>query len=463
MILRRIDIYVIKAFVAWFGVSLLGILGFYLVFDLFTRLHQFFDFDRSEILGRIVSYYAWHTPYQLTQFLPLVTLMGAMFAVARMAKSNELVPIMGSGISLYRVVGIIFALAFAVMLVMYGIQEWFMPTFADRVTEAPSKPREAKNIVDLLPDSTGHLVHYRNYDPDKQLMSGITIHRFKNDAGVYGEWAYVYAKNAQWGKATRITLKDGRQFSGFVHEPADDELLVVTSGNSYRLIQQDEVESQHLHDPVPSVRLKSGTVIECTPYTPRDDEIILLNGKRFSVIPENEIAKTESVDAWILSGDGLFQDYEKKAADNGDTNGPRPEWQHIFGDRPYAFVTSITPRQALLKRFDPSYETLSSLAAHIRRYPEYETWRVALFARFVDPLTNIILLMVGIPFVLYTERRSMFLSLGKCVLIFLIYYIFTFVNHNLGNTKHLPPWLAVSLPLIAFAAIGLYMLDRIRT
>jgi lipopolysaccharide export LptBFGC system permease protein LptF len=466
MRLRRIDIYVIKAFMAWFGVSLLGIVGFYLVFDLFMRLHKFFDFEKSEILGRIVTYYLWHTPYQLTQFLPLVTLMGAMFALARMAKSNELIPIMSSGISLHRVVGIIFVMAFFVMLVMYGIQELFMPTFADKVVEAVSRPRDAKSIGDLLPDSTGHILHYRSYDPNTQQMTGVTISRLKSDDNVYGEWEYIYADIAKWGKVARITLKDGRRLDGFMHTPSDDE-VILTNRNMFRVVTKDEIESQRGEDDAASLRLKSGTIIVGAIYTPKEGEILLRNGKRGYVVPESDIVKREEVNAWILSGDprssseGVRLDYETMQEDRASRT-PR-QWQHTFGEYTYAFVTSITPRQAVLKRFDPSYETLFALSREIKQYPDYEVWRVALFARLVDPLTNMVLLLVGIPFVLSTERRSMFLSLGKCVLIFLVYYIFTFVNHNLGETKHLPPWVAVSLPLIMFAAIGLYLFDRVRT
>jgi lipopolysaccharide export LptBFGC system permease protein LptF len=460
MRLRRIDIYVTKAFLAWFSVSLLGIVGFYIVFDLFSRLHQFFDFERSEMIGKILTYYLWHTPYQLTQFLPLVTLMGAMFAVARMAKSNELVPIMSSGTSLHRAVGVIFAMAFIVMLIMYGIQECFMPAFADKVVEASSKPRKAKSISDLLPDDTGHLLYCGGYDPNTQQMAGVTISRLKNDKKIYGEWEYLYADNAKWGKVTKLTLKDGKQLYGFPHAPSSDEIL-VTNKNMFRVITKDELESERSEDDTTTLRLKSGTVVVGTIYTPADGDVLLRNGKRGYLLAKSDIAKQEQVNAWILSGQGLCLDYETMEADR---NSPSPrEWQHVFSDYTFAFVTSITPREAVLRQFDPTYVSLRELAGQIGQYPDYHVWRVALFARLVDPLTNIILLLVGIPFVLSTARRSMFLSLGKCILIFLIYYIFTFVNHNLGETGHLPPWLAVSLPIVMFAAIGLYLSDRIQT
>lgn len=452
-----------KAFAAWFGVSMLGIVGFYIVFDLFSRLQKFFDFPRSEVIGRILTFYLWHTPYTLTQFLPLITLMGAMFAVARMAKSNELVPIMSSGISLYRVVAIIFAMAFFIMLIMYGIQEYFMPTFADRVVEAISKPRSSSaSISELLPDSSGHLLHFRNYDANAQQMTGVTITQVNNSQKVFGEWEYIYADNAKWGRAMQLTLKDGRTLYGFPYVPAGDETVLVND-ETFRIITKDELGSNQAprEGEAASLRLDSGTPLSGTIYKPHDGDFLLRNGKRGYVLAKSDIVRQEQVNAWILSGEGVRLDYETMRA-NEHSDSPR-EWQHVFTDYTYAFVTSITPRQATLKQFDPSYESLFSLAGEIQRYPDYQTWHVAFFARLVDPLTNMILLLVGIPFVLSTERRSMFLSLGKCVLIFLIYYIFTFINHNLGETRHLPPWLAVSLPLVIFAAIGMYFTDRIRT
>lgn len=467
MIFCRIDRYVIKSFLAWFGVSLVGLVGFYLVVDLFTRLYKFFDYDRSEIIQRVLAYYLWRTPFHMTEFLPLVTLMGAMFALARMSKSNELVPIMGSGISLYRVVGNIFLMAVLVMGLMYGLQEWFMPAFADRIVSATSKPKEAHSVRDLLPDDRGHLLHYRSYDPTVQEMKGVTITRIKSKKG-YGESKYIYADRARWDRATVLMLKDGRRLWGFVHKPASNEILVKTNGYC-RLIAEDELDPDYDIDSGPPLVLNSGTRVEGTLYTPAhthtgaEDEVFFRNGKYGSIIKKDEIVKQEEAYTWILEG-GVELDYDMRMWAGGK-NPPsrRKQWQFAFGNYTYAFPTSITPRQASVKRFEPAFESLLSLHRQITRYPDYDVWRVALYARIVQPMLNIILLLVGIPFVLSSERRSMFLSLGKCMLIFLIFYVFTFICHNLGESKHLPPWAAVSLPMVAFTAIGLYLFDRVRT
>lgn len=457
---RRIDRYIIKAFLAWFGVSLVGLVGFYLVVDLFTRLHKFFDFDKSEIIQRIFIYYIWHVPFQLTEFLPLVTLMGAMFALARMGKANELVPIMGSGISLYRVVANIFLMAVLAMGLMYFLQEWFMPTFADRIVNATSKPLEAKSIQDLLPDDKGYLLHYRNYDPGTREMSGVTITRIKSPAG-YAESKYIYADSARWDEADVLVLNDGRRLWGFIYSPAPGEILLRTDG-CCRIIVKEELDPAQDPDASPPLRLKSGTIVSGTPYAPREGEVLLRNGKRCWIIDAGRIARRERDYAWILR-DGVELDYEAMWNSGGNGGEARKPWQFLFGDYGYAFPTSITPRQASVKRFEPSYENMVSLNRQIQLYPDYEVWRVALYTRMVQPVNNLILLLVGIPFVLSSERRSMFLSLGKCVLIFLVFYVFTFVCHNLGESKHLPPWIAVSLPVVAFSAIGLYLFDKIRT
>ncbi len=464
MIFRRIDRYVIKAFLAWFGVSLVGLVGFYLVVDLFTRLHKFFDYPKAEVVQKILVYYLWHTPFQLTQFLPLVTLMAAMFTLARMGKSNELVPIMSSGISLYRVVGNIFLMSVLVMGFMYGLQEWFMPTFADRIVAATSKPREAKSIRDLLPDDRGHLLHYRSFNPVSKEMKGVTISRIKSEKG-YGEAKYIYADSARWGPATVLTLKKGASLCGFIHTPAENEILVRRNGR-FRIVTKEELDPESSPardaDGETTLRLENGTLVRGEVFTPEGDQVLLRNGKYGVIIKKDEIVKREEENTWILDG-GLELDYDKMWAGSENPGACRRQWQFVFDDYTYAFPTSITPRQASVKRFNPSFESLFSLYRHIDRYPDYEVWRVALFARTVQPITNIILLLVGIPFVLRSERRSMFLSLGKCVFIFLIFFVLTFICHNLGESKHLPPWVAVSLPMVMFAAIGLYLFDRIRT
>ncbi|GEM_PF-5697834 len=49
-------------------------------------------------------YYATHAPYFISQLLPFAILFGVIFAIAQLFRTNEMAPIMTSGVSLYRII-----------------------------------------------------------------------------------------------------------------------------------------------------------------------------------------------------------------------------------------------------------------------------------------------------------------------------------------------------------------------
>jgi len=79
---------------------------------------------------------------------------------------------------------------------------------------------------------------------------------------------------------------------------------------------------------------------------------------------------------------------------------------------------------------------------------------VELHSRFVQPFLDINLLLLGLPLVLTRQSRSLFLSVGLCVLLIVVFMAVIMLCHSLGSAAMLSPSLAVWLPLMFFVPLA---------
>jgi len=88
---------------------------------------------------------------------------------------------------------------------------------------------------------------------------------------------------------------------------------------------------------------------------------------------------------------------------------------------------------------------------------------VAFHRRIAFPLSNIVLLMLGLPFVLGGEGRSTFVGLGICIIICAAFYGISILCTELGNRAALSPPAAAWLPIVLFLPTGLLLFDGVKT
>lgn len=130
----------------------------------------------------------------------------------------------------------------------------------------------------------------------------------------------------------------------------------------------------------------------------------------------------------------------------------------------YYLETTLTPE--LLDKVDvnAALKSFKELRVLREQEPENLLYSVMFHSRMAYPLTNFVLLFLGIPFVIGFERisRSVYLRVGICVLICSAFYVLTYLCANLGNLGILHPILAAWLPVVTFGTFGLFLFDWIR-
>lgn len=132
-----LDRHVARVFLASLAVVFVFFFGFFMVIDLFANADGFVDTARKmsiparTMAGWVAGFYLYKSPSVFLQVAPFVTVIGAIVAVARFNRQNELVPVLMSGRSIFRMLRPIFVVAGLLTVVMLLVQEFVAPAAAD--------------------------------------------------------------------------------------------------------------------------------------------------------------------------------------------------------------------------------------------------------------------------------------------------------------------------------------------
>ncbi|MGE0606226.1 MAG: LptF/LptG family permease [Pirellulales bacterium] len=85
--------------------------------------------------------------------------------------------------------------------------------------------------------------------------------------------------------------------------------------------------------------------------------------------------------------------------------------------------------------------------------------RVAIHSRFVQPLLDVTLLFLGLPLVISKGNRNVFLAVGICLVVVVVFMLVTLGSQFLGSNVLVDPALAVWLPLFIFAPAAMAFAD----
>ncbi len=130
----------------------------------------------------------------------------------------------------------------------------------------------------------------------------------------------------------------------------------------------------------------------------------------------------------------------------------------------YLLETTLSPERLSRVDVKPALKSFKELRELRRKEPENPRYSVMFHSRVAYPLTNFILLFLGIPVVVGFERisKNIFLRVGMSVLICCAFFVLTYICVNLGNMGILHPILAAWLPLVVFGCLGLILFDGMR-
>ena len=351
--MQRLDRYVSSYFISSYGICILFFLGMFVLIDLFGKSEEILE-NAGELKGMgfsvgdlMLQYYGLMVPFIFLQVAPFVTVMAAMFALTRLRRNNELVPMIVAGRSVFRVLAPVFVFAFLLAVMMGLVQQYIAPGLADsreRVKTLLFDAKTERNIDGRYRCGENRYVFVRDYDANTRTISSFDI------SVLDSEEPPVLGDQAVWSP----------ERERFVYSVTTDD------------------------------------------------------------------------------GEGGKQTVEREL----------PE--------------ALTPQLVESQTRGPHDLSYSQAEFLFGRTGEGK-WKVLLHYHLTFPLSNVLLLLLGLPFVLNQQARSVLLGMVVSILICASYFAFDAVMRNLGDKDVLHPVLAAWFGVIFFGSLGVVLIDGVKS
>jgi lipopolysaccharide export system permease protein len=365
--IRLLDRYVLSIFLPALAMFTLAFIGLFLAVDFASKLGRFLELKDVSLISFVAEYYLLRIPMMLTFLLPCVLLFAPIFTVVKLSRTNEILPVAASGISLRRLSLPFLIAAFVGGLVMAAMDEFVLARIGGRITDT-EEILSARGISHSVEAYDGYTKLWaRRYDVlQKELTDAVRVTVLDEEARTV---RIINAARARWHGGSRRWIAH----DGVVEFPME-------------LIHREGEKPQTRRDPIPA----EGLVLDA-PFTP----------------------------------------------------------------------DSLRKSTSFTSRFP--FATFKKLLEDLRRYPHVPSNRLKIHNRFSFPLSPLILVLIGLPFVVAAHGKSMAKGLFFCFLLCVGYYLAYFAFTDLGNRGTVDPLAGAWGPTTAFGLFGLGAFYRMRT
>jgi LPS export ABC transporter permease LptF/LPS export ABC transporter permease LptG len=197
---RTLDVYVVRGVLFYF---LLQLCALVFIFALFTVLEMADDIAARNIPWSVVGRFLWYLLPQLLYWMaPLALLLGVLVELALLSKRNELVAIMGAGISLYRIAIPIVVLGAVLSGLLFWLDQTYLP-YANQRREAIGnqiKGRPPQTVLQAerrwVFGDQPRIYHFAYFDPSENLLARLTV--VDLDPATFAIRRRLYARRAAW-------------------------------------------------------------------------------------------------------------------------------------------------------------------------------------------------------------------------------------------------------------------------
>lgn len=139
--MTKVDRYVLRNFFRTLILWYLCLVGLFVVFDLFTNFDDVLSSGKAggNIILSIGRYYFFKTFQFFDVMVSLLIMISAMITLSTMIRHNELIPLLASGVSQFRIIMPIVGAAVVVVLLAMACRELLLPKYlSDILAKKPS-------------------------------------------------------------------------------------------------------------------------------------------------------------------------------------------------------------------------------------------------------------------------------------------------------------------------------------
>ena len=478
--MRTLDRYIIKNFLSSALSVLLALMMLRILMDMFFNMDEFAEHGGfADVVRGILAYYGYHSFEYFTQLGGVIIVLAAVFAIWRMNHTNELTAMLASGISLHRVV---WPIVFCSML-MGGViildQELILPRIAPKLIlqRDGSDERSGRAFgVAAATDRFRTVWNSPRFDgDDERMLRPIYLVRDRKQLvllaqGDSMDWGWpVGPENtgeAGWvltmAMLSRMTpggvAYNINPTSEAIHTSVGGPEMIAAVRRAWLAAGVDapaEGEYNYVNSP-PMVTDPSYDMeilaerLKFHPADPRAERTYTLIRPRFSFF-----ADTETDGRRLL---GVFMAESAEWVDTGEAT--YSHWRLTGG---VLFMPSdLTANDLLMQQSDKwmVYMSSAQLARLLAsgKATDPDSVKMTRNIRIADPVNNLVMLLLGLPFILSRERNLKASAL-LCLIMVGAFFAFTYICRYMG----LGPFWAAFLPIPLFGPVAVVMLDAVKT
>lgn len=123
--MRIHDRYLLREFLGYLALGLLGFIVIFIVVDVFEKMDIFLDHKAP--MSLVLGYYVQLTPDVVVKVLPVALLLATFLALGQLNKFGELTALRASGLSIVRLMLPVFAVAAACVVLSFALSELVVP------------------------------------------------------------------------------------------------------------------------------------------------------------------------------------------------------------------------------------------------------------------------------------------------------------------------------------------------
>jgi lipopolysaccharide export system permease protein len=207
--MKKLDKYIAKNFLVGYAIAFCVLIGMRIVMDLFVNLDEvtedIHNLSTIAIITKVINHYLINTLVYFRDFAGMITVVAASFSFSKMIRSNELIAIMASGISLKRTIWPVILLALILTGVLVINQEIAIPSQADKLVRKLDDIHGKESYrVRFITDAEGSLIFSQQFDVETStlLKPTILLRKETSRRGVWEVTARINADKAVIDKET---------------------------------------------------------------------------------------------------------------------------------------------------------------------------------------------------------------------------------------------------------------------
>lgn len=196
-----LDNYILRTFLGYLGMVLASFIVLTLIFTFFELLG---DIIKNHVPISVVGAYLWNlTPSMVYVMTPLSVLIAVLVTFGLMNRSNELTAMKATGISIYRAIVPVIAVAVLVSVGLYLFDQYYLPNANTRQEAIRNNIKGKPAQTFLRPDrkwifgEKNEIYYYQHFDPESNEFANLSAFQF--DPNTFAITRRIYANHAHWG------------------------------------------------------------------------------------------------------------------------------------------------------------------------------------------------------------------------------------------------------------------------